>query len=333
MILSDYGWLGLLIFIPLLGYFMFKNRKPPTLRFPSLAKIRELDHTPTRILLVLRALLRLIALVILILAMARPQWVFHQFNNTVEGIDIMLALDVSGTMRAEDFQPENRLGVAKSTATSFIHKRTSDRIGLVVFGTEAFMQCPLTLDYTILEDMIHRIQIGDAGDRTAIGMALVTALNRLKKSPARTRIIILLTDGVNNAGEVDPISAAEMAKTLGIKIYTIGIGKEGGAPIPIDHPTYGRLYARNPDGSLVMTEIDIPTLKQIATLTNGRFFRATDENHLATIYDTIDQLEKSPITTADHQNAKDRYPDFLVLALIVLIIEIMIQTLFLVRLP
>ena len=179
----------------------------------------------------------------------------------------MMVLDTSRSMSAEDLQPDNRLTVAKETMKSFISKRTSDRIGLVVFGSDAFTQCPLTSDYQILSNLFNDIDFAMAGDGTAIGMALATGLNRLKESPAKSKLMILLTDGENNMGEVSPERAAELARDLGVKIYTIGVGQEGGAPVPFFHPVYGKVYSDQ------LTYLDEETLKSIAQTTQGEYFK------------------------------------------------------------
>jgi len=218
-----------LLFIPVVIW-QFKKQRFTTIKYSNVDRIRELGTLKSRLLSQLIPILRYTALALMILALARPQGINVEKNIETEGIDILLALDVSGSMNAEDFKPANRLTVAKSTVQKFVSKRENDRIGLVIFARDAYTACPLTLDYTILNRFVNNVQIGDAGDGTAIGMAIATSLNRLKNSPAKSKIIILLTDGENNAGEIDPISAAELAKTLGVKIYTIGVGKEGGAP-------------------------------------------------------------------------------------------------------
>ncbi len=226
-----------------------------------------------------------IALCFMTIALARPQR-GRQFQEVeTRGIDIMLCLDISGSMRAEDFSPRNRLTVAKERAKEFIAKRGGDRIGLVVFSATSLTQCPLTTDRNILANLIDRVDFGMLEDGTAIGMGIASAVARLKDSKARDRVIVLLTDGVNNAGDIDPLTAAQTAASFGIKVYTIGVGSKGPVPYPVQDRLFGRRY--------VQIEIDLDTevLQQIADLTSGKFFLATDGAALKLIYDEIDRME------------------------------------------
>ncbi|MEZ4654758.1 MAG: VWA domain-containing protein [Candidatus Eisenbacteria bacterium] len=233
--------------------------------------------------------LRLLALLLLVVALARPRKGESEVEVTSEGIDIVIALDISGSMKAEDFQPNNRLFVAKREAKRFIEGRTSDRIGLVVFASNSYTQCPLTTDYHVLEGLIDDVKFGDIQDGTAIGMAIANGVNRLKDIPGKSRILILLTDGQNNAGAVDPVTAAELAKSVGVRIYTVGVGAEQEAPYPVDDPMLGRHYVYLP------AQIDEETLQKVADLTGGEYFRATDAEALEQIYERIDQLEKTKV--------------------------------------
>ena len=210
-----------------------------------------------------------------------------------EGIDIILTIDISGSMQAEDFKPKNRLHVAKQVVSEFIRGRDSDRIGMVIFAGQAVTQCPLTSDYSVLLSLLENVQIGMLEDGTAIGMALATSVNRLKDMEAKSKVVILLTDGQNNRGEIDPLTAARIAQSLGIKVYTVGVGREGGAPIPVYDPIYGKRYLVGPDGQLILTQMDEETLKEIARLTGGKYFRAVDRDSLKKIYQQIDRLEKT----------------------------------------
>ncbi|MBT3261650.1 VWA domain-containing protein [bacterium] len=298
----------LILFLLIVGVWVLKRKGRDTkltLKYPDTGSLKTLEDKPRKILMKAMVVLRYLILILIVLALARPQVINWKNTVSTQGVDILLALDVSLSMNAEDFKPQNRLAVAKNTMRKFIEKRKNDRIGLVVFGGEAYTQSPLTLDHNILFSQITTLETGMLGDGTAIGSAIATALNRIKTSEAKSKIIILLTDGVNNRGEITPLSAADLAQKLGIKIYTIGVGKKGGAPVPIIDPVYGKVYARNADGSLQITQIDENLLKEIAQKTNGLYFRALDEKGLTKIYQQIDQLEKSKIKTKLHVQYKD----------------------------
>lgn len=313
----------LLLIIPLLiWYYLYRlKRRKGSLRFSDVSVIRKLPTSP---LLPFRHVLfgiRILVIGLTILALARPQSGIRGEEVTTEGIDIVLSVDISGSMRAEDFKPRNRLYVAKQVIADFIKGRRSDRIGMVVFAGRSFTQCPLTLDYNVLLGLLEEIKIGLIEDGTAIGMGIAGAVNRLRQSTAKSKVVILLTDGVNNTGAVDPITAARAAKALGVKIYAVGVGKEGGAPIPVDDPVFGRTYARNRDGSLVMTEIDEPTLKEIADLTGGAYFRATNAETLSDIYKRIDDLERTEIKTVEYTRYHELFGYFLLPALCLVLFE------------
>lgn len=251
---------------------------------------------------------------LLILVAARPQSSNSWENVTTEGIDIIISLDISGSMLAEDFKP-NRLEASKSVATEFIAGRPDDRMGLVVFSGESFTQCPLTTDHAVLMNLFQGIQSGIIEDGTAIGLGLATSVSRLKDSDARSKVIILLTDGMNNRGEIAPITAAEIAKTFGIRVYTIGVGSLGTAPYPFRTP-FGVQYQN------VKVEIDEAVLQEIATMTGGKYFRATNNQKLKDIYQEIDKLEKSRIDVKEINTKTEEYQRFLFLALVLLLIEI-----------
>jgi len=256
----------------------------------------------------------MIVLGLLTIALARPQSFTSGENVSTEGIDIAMVLDISGSMLAEDLKP-NRLDAAKNVIDDFVEGRTSDRIGLVVFAREAFTQCPLTIDYSVLRNLLLQIRSGMIEDGTAIGNAIANGVNRLKDSDAKSRIIILLTDGVNNSGEVDPISAAEIAKTFGIRIYTIGVGTRGQAPYPVQTP-FGTRY------QMVPVEIDENVLKEISRLSEGKYFRATNNRALVEIYEKIDKLEKTKIEITSYSNAKELYFNWLSGGVLLLLLEL-----------
>ncbi len=264
-------------------------------------------------------ILRMIAIFILILTMARPQSGQKEEEIITEGIDIILTLDTSGSMKAEDFKPQNRLGAAKKVLEDFIESRHNDRIGLVVFARHSFTQCPLTLDYGVLLDLLEKINIGIIEDGTAIGTAIANSVNRLRDSKAKSKIIVLLTDGINNAGKIDPETAAKTAKALGIKIYTIGAGKPGGALYPIEDPIFGKRYVR------MDTEIDEDLLESIAEDTGGMYFRAKNEKGLRQIYKTISKLEKTEIETKEYANYNELVGYFLLPALLIILLEIILS--------
>ena len=280
------------------------------------ASILKFRHVP--------AMLRVAAVGLAILALARPQTGTEGAEVMTEGIDIILALDISGSMGAEDYKPRNRLYVAKTVISDFIRERRNDRIGMVVFAGRSFTQCPLTLDYEVLLGLLDQVEIGLTEDGTAIGMGIANSVNRLRRSSAESKVVILLTDGVNNTGAIDPITAAKAANSLGIRVYSIGIGKEGGAPIPVDDPVLGRTYARNRDGSLALTEIDEETLKQVAEITGGYYFKATDAEMLSHIYQRIDALERTEMKVIAYSRYTELFGYFLVPALFLVLAEIML---------
>jgi Ca-activated chloride channel family protein len=270
------------------------------------SNLRMFEHAPSNVktwIVKHVFLLRLLLMGMVIFALARPQ-VGQSFENYLtEGIDIILAIDASGSMRAEDFAPKNRLEVAKEKVREFIKNREGDRIGMVVFGEESFTLCPLTSDYLFLLKRIDELHLGVVPeDKTAIGMGLANSLNRLKTSKAKSKIIILLTDGVNNAGKIHPLTAAQMAKSLNVKIYTIGIGKEGWVQMPVEHPLMGKTYIQ------MKTEIDEETLHNIAEQTGGLYFRASSEEALKEIYHKIDRMEKTKSQVKIYAEYREFFP-------------------------
>jgi Ca-activated chloride channel family protein len=319
MRLADLWFLVILAFIPLyLWLTIFHRRREASIRYSDLGNVRKVKGTRSvryrRVLIFLRGL----ALSLMVVALARPQAGRKSEEILTKGIDIVLTLDVSTSMRAEDFKPNNRLWVAKEVAKDFIRGRRNDRIGLVIFAGKSFTQCPLTLDYGVLLDFLDRVEIGMVEDGTAIGMGLATAINRLRESQAKSKVVILLTDGRNNRGEIDPVTAAKAAQPLGIKIYTIGAGKRGSAPYPIEDPIFGKRYVRLP------VEIDEKTLEEVARTTGGRYFRATDAQKLSAIYEEISQMEKTKIKTREYMEYSERFGRFLFPALLFLMIEIVL---------
>jgi Ca-activated chloride channel family protein len=267
----------------------------------------------------------MIAFALLILALARPQSTSHGENVYSEGIDIVLALDISSSMLAEDFQP-NRIEAAKNVAQDFISGRTNDRIALVIFSSESFTQCPLTVDYAVLKNLLKPIKSGMIEDGTAIGLGLANAVNRLKDSKAKSKVIILLTDGVNNRGEIDPITAAQIAASCGIRVYTVGVGTIGEAPYPAQTP-FGVRYQMMP------VDLDEKALSQIAELTDGKYFRATDNTTLKKIYKEIDRLEKTRIEVRSYRRFTELFYSYVGLALLLLMVEIGISNTWLRKLP
>jgi Ca-activated chloride channel family protein len=261
----------------------------------------------------------------LIIVLARPQLSNSFQTETTEGIDIVLALDISGTMLAEDLRP-NRLEAAKKVATEFVSGRPNDNIGLVVFAGESFTQCPLTNDHAVLVNLFQGVQYGMIEDGTAIGLGLANAVSRIKDSEAKSKVIILLTDGSNNAGDVAPLTAAEIAQSFGIRVYTVGVGTRGMAPYPVQTP-YGIRYQNLP------VDIDEDMLRKVAGLTGGTYFRATDNTKLKFIYQEIDQLEKTKLRVHQYSKKNEEYTPFLLVALLLLITEIVLRHTVLRRLP
>ncbi len=267
-------------------------------------------------------------MILIIIGLARPQSGTRKQEITTEGIDIMLILDVSSSMKAEDFKPKNRLEAAKAVAKEFVQGRNNDRIGLVIFAGEAFTQCPLTLDYGVLTDLLDKIQIApESWDGTAIGNGIATSVVRLKDSKAKSKVIILLTDGRNNAGEINPLTAAQVAQTFDIRVYTIGAGTRGSAMYPVDDPLFGRRYVSMP------VEIDEDLLRKIADQTGGEYFRATDTEKLRQIYQEINEMEKTKIQVKEFTKYRELYVNYAGAGLILLILEILMLNTILRKLP
>ncbi len=262
-------------------------------------------------------ILRALSVGFLIIALARPQNTNSWQKDSIEGIDIMLAMDVSGSMQAMDFKP-NRLEAAKDVAISFINNRPNDNIGMVTFAGESFTQCPLTTDHTVLLNMVQDLQMGVLDDGTAIGMGLATAVNRLKDSKAKSRVVILLTDGSNNMGDITPRMAADIARTFGIRVYTVGVGTRGEAPFPIQTEFGVRIQN-------VPVDIDEPTLDGIAEVSGGKYFRAVDNETLNEIYKEIDKLEKTRLMTKSFKAYEEKYFVYALIAFLLLLTEFLLR--------
>jgi len=315
--------------IPLIIAWRLKNR-PATLHYSSLATLKTLRGTRINFLAATPLILRCLAIALLVLALARPQEGRKSTEILSAGVDILLAIDTSGSMRAMDFkkknQPVDRLTVVKDVVSEFIASREFDRMGMVVFGDEAFTQCPLTLDHNVLHAFLKKLKIGVAGDSTAIGSAIGISVKRLKDLKSKSKVIILLTDGRNNAGNITPFQAAEIAHTYGIKIYTVGVGTQGQAPFIIDTP-FGQKTV------MQRVEMDEASLKKIAEQTGGRYFRATDSDSLKQIYGQIDSLEKSEVKWIDHSEYRELFPLFLIPALLLIFAEVILSQTRLRRIP
>lgn len=308
----------LLVLIPMTGYYIYKQSSlKASVQFSSLKPFAGISKTYKYYLRHFLFVLRILAVALLILAIARPQSFENWKTETTQGIDMMLALDISSSMLAEDLKP-NRLEAAKDVAVKFISGRKLDRMGLVVFSGESFTQCPLTTDHAVLINLFHDIKSGMIEDGTAIGMGLANAVNRLKDSDAISKVVILLTDGENNRGDVAPLTAAEIAKTFGIRVYTIGVGTVGTAPYPFQTP-FGVQYQN------VEVKIDEKTLREISKITDGKYFRATSTKGLAEIYEEIDKLEKSKIDVKEFSSTEEEFFWLTVIALGLVGLEILMR--------
>lgn len=317
----------LLLLVPLIGWYIYKLHKSQASLQVSSSEAFQLPGTSSWKVYMrhLPFVLRMLAIALLIVVLARPQSTNSWQNSSTEGIDIVMAMDISTSMLAEDLKP-NRLEAAKDVAASFINGRQNDNIGLVVFAAESFTQCPLTIDHGVLLNLFKDIQPGIIQDGTAIGLGLANAVSRIKDSQAKSKVIILLTDGVNNTGVIAPVTAAEIAKTFGIRVYTIGVGTQGEAPYPI--PTaFGVQYQNVP------VEIDEQVLKQIASTTGGQYFRATDNSSLKEIYSEIDQLEKTKISVQEFSKKQEEYKNWALLVFALLLIEVLLRNTVLRNIP
>jgi len=314
------GFFWLLLVIPLMvAYYYRRNQQlQGTL---GMSSTRGFSSAPKNSMHIWRhygIVLRSFALIAIATALARPQSAFSWQNETTEGIDIMIATDISGSMLSEDFKP-NRLEAGKNIAIDFIKNRPSDRIGLVVFSGESFTQCPLTIDHDVLINLFQDIKNGMIDDGTAIGMGLATAVSRLKDSEAKSKVIILLTDGVNNMGSIPPITAAEIAKQFGVRVYTIGVGTNGSAPYPLKDQ-FGNIHHQ-----MMPVQIDEGTLGKIAAITGGKYFRARNNTELSEIYQQIDKLEKVKIAVTQYHKRTEHYLPFAIIAMAILLLEVLLN--------
>ena len=322
---ADPYWL-ILLFIPLLAlllYFRKRGRSDAAMVFPDIRVIRRVAGNRGRIKRIISLLFALEAVIVLMLAMARPQTGQSYHMRTTRGIDIMLALDISSSMGAMDFDPLTRFEAAREVVKDFIANRVSDRLGLVVFAAQSFTLCPLTLDYDILRQFLDTAWGSRLDDGTAIGSAIATSLNRLRNSDAKSRIVILLTDGMNNQGNIDPLTAARMAAAMGVRIYTIGVGTEGQAPQRMED---GRIF-------LVETHIDEETLKKVSDTTGGKYYRAKNVRELQGIYDEIGALETTKISYREWVEYHELFPAFLTGGLVLLVLSFLLDRTVLRRIP
>jgi Ca-activated chloride channel family protein len=305
--------------IPIIIYSYFKCGRSGRIRYSSIDTLKRLKPSKSVKMRHSLIFLRAFALLFLTLAFARPQSGIKTTEHLTEGIDIILCLDTSGSMKALDFKVKgkrkDRLTVVKDVVEDFIKVRENDRIGMVVFGDEAFTQCPLTLDYGVLTGFLDKTQVGMAGESTAIGSAIAVSVKRLKDVPAKSKVIVLLTDGMNNAGRISPDIAADAAKAMGVKIYTIGVGSDGLVPFLVDG-LFGPNYVNQ------RVELDEETLKKIAEKTGGKYFKATDTKGLKEVYDTIDAMEKTEIKVKEYMEYNELFPGFLMLGLFLILAEV-----------
>ncbi len=301
------------------GWYVLRgSRKSASMGVPGFEGLEDARTTPRTWMRHILFALRIAALGLLIVAMARPQSTNRWQKVTSEGIDIVMCMDVSGSMRAMDFKP-NRLESAKDVGIEFVNSREQDRFGLVIFAGESFTQCPLTTDRAVVTNFMNELDFGLVEDGTAIGMGLATSVNRLKESRAKSKVVILLTDGVNNQGEIGPVTAAELAANFGIRVYTIGVGSKGTAPFPLQD-RFGRTIVRKME-----VEIDEDVLRKIAVLTGGKYFRATDTEKLRAVYEEIDQMEKTQMDVKQFSKLNDEYFPWVVGALLLFTLEIVMR--------
>lgn len=319
-------FLLLILLAPMIAWYIFRQKKTVSaLQFSYAGVFSELPRSFRVRIRHFPFVVRMLAFVSLTAALARP-YISNQWQEvTTEGIDIMIALDISTSMLAEDFKP-NRMEAAKKIAAEFINGRSSDRIGLVIFAGETFTQCPLTTDHNVLQNLLLGVKTGMVEDGTAIGMGLANAVNRLRAGESKSKIIILLTDGVNNRGAIAPVTAAEIAHEFGIRVYTIGVGSIGTAPYPVQTP-FGTQYQQVP------VEIDEDILTEIALITGGSYFRATNEQKLKEIYGEIEQMEKSRTEVKEFVHKKELFLPFVLVAGLFIMIEILLQTIILRKIP
>ena len=332
----EYLFLLLLIIPYILWYMMFRKKNEPTIRMADTFAFQYASRSWKVMLMPLQLILRIVAFTLLVVALARPQTHDNLQNESIEGIDIMLAMDVSTSMLAEDLRDDshhiqNRIEAAKEVAAEFIAGRPNDNIGLTIFAGEAFTQCPMTIDHASLLSLLQNVRTDIAArglieDGTAIGMGLANAVSRLKDSKAKSKVVILLTDGSNNRGDLSPMTSAEIAKSLGIRVYTIGVGSNGTARYPLG--VGGSIQYVN-----IPVEIDTKTLTDIARTTNGKFYRAKNAEELRQIYKEIDKLEKSKIEVQRYSRRYEAYQKYALAALLALMLEILLRITIFRRIP
>ena len=327
---KEYFLLFLLLIPYLLWYFMYRKKSEPTIQMSDTYAYQFAPKSWRMRIMGLPMLLRCLTFILLVVVLARPQTHNAWDSKTVEGIDVMLAMDVSTSMLAEDLRP-NRMEAAKDVAREFISGRPSDNIGLTIFAGEAFTQCPMTTDHTSLLNLLQNVRTdiaasGLMSDGTAVGMGLANAVSRLKNSKAKSKVVILLTDGSNNMGDLSPMTSAQIAKSLGIRVYTIGVGTNKVARYPM--PVAGGVQYVN-----IPVEIDTKTLSDIAAVTDGNFYRATNNQELKQIYRDIDKLEKSKMNVTKFSKRYEAYLPFAIAAFLALLLEILLRTTVLRRIP
>lgn len=321
----EYLWA--LLIIPVLVFWYIRRHRVHTvdMRYSTLKAFASMKPTMKERLRYIPFVLRMLVIALLVVGFARPQTTSSGENVYTEGIDIVIVLDISGSMLAEDFRP-NRIEAAKTLGLEFIDGRRNDRMGLVIFSGESFTQCPMTLDYRVLKNLLREAKPGMVEDGTAIGMGIAQGVNRLKESKAKSKVMILLTDGVNNRGEIDPLTATQLAQTFGIRIYTIGVGTIGEAPYPVQTP-FGIRYQNVP------VDVDEPTLQKIAEMTKGQYFRATNNKSLKQIFEEIDEMEKTRIEIKAYKSYAQLFYGWVGLALVVLVLEVVLSGTLLRKLP
>ncbi|KAA6336842.1 hypothetical protein EZS27_015034 [termite gut metagenome] len=321
----EYLFLLFLLVPYILWYIAQRKKNEATLQVSDTQVYAQAPKSYKLYLLHLPFILRIIALILIIIVLARPQTTNSWQQREIEGIDIMLAIDISTSMLAEDLKP-NRLEAAKDVAAAFINGRPNDNIGLTLFAGESFTQCPLTVDHTVLLNLFSGIKCGIIEDGTAVGMGIANAVTRLKDSKAKSKIVILLTDGTNNKGDISPLTAAEIAKSFGIRVYTIGVGTNGNAPYPYPTAT-GIQYVNMP------VEIDEKTLTQIAINTDGNYFRATSNSKLKEVYSEIDKLEKTKLNVTEYNKRYEGYRIFALIAFFCILFEVVLRNSILKKIP
>ncbi|MBO7418103.1 MAG: VWA domain-containing protein [Bacteroidaceae bacterium] len=327
MVFADSGYLFLLLLlIPLIvGYVLSRKKSDASLQVSDTAVYAHAPKSYKNYLIHVPFILRMLALALLIMVLARPQTTNSWQNSEIEGIDIMLAIDVSTSMLAEDLKP-NRLEAAKQVAAEFVNGRPNDNIGITLFAGESFTQCPLTVDHSVLLNLIKDVNCGLIEDGTAVGMGIANAVSRLKDSKAKSKVVIMLTDGTNNSGEISPLTAAEIAKSFGIRVYTIGVGTNGMAPYP--YQVAGTVQYVN-----LPVEIDEKTLSEIASTTQGNYFRATSNSKLEEVYQEIDKLEKTKLNVREFSKRNECYEWFALAAFLCVLLEVLLRNTILKKIP